>query len=253
MRRLVLVSLPLFVATPALAQDRVDQVPSSATQTPPSTEPRPAAAPQDAPSRREAGAAPRVLPAEPQPRVEYQPAAPLTDTLRSHFVLAATVGTVASYGRVDSAHSITNTLGQGWLAGGELGYGISRHIAIGLVGEASSFSGGSICSDCKANAWSAAPFLRYHLVQGVRFDPWMSIGAGVAALSYDNQLTKRSYFGGVLRASVGGDWYASSQLGIGPVLSVDLRSYMDHPTGTSASQEARLLVGLRVVVDVPGK
>ena len=89
-------------------------------------------------------------------------------------------------------------------------------------------------------------------VQGVRFDPWVSAGLGFRETHGANES-----FTGIdwARLQVGGDWYATSQFGFGPLIELSLGTFV----GSSGSNletkavDAHFVIGGRIVFDSPGK
>jgi hypothetical protein len=149
----------------------------------------------------------------------------------------------------------TDVVGLGPAFSLEAAVGVSRTVAIGLWGQLASFGGSDDCSDCSAQSFAGGAFVRYHLVQGVRFDPWMSAGVGFRSTSLDGPTGEQSYSGVEwLRLAVGGDWYAFSLLGLGPFLELDMGVYNSRPDdGRDAAAHFQLLFGARITLDVPGK
>jgi hypothetical protein len=95
------------------------------------------------------------------------------------------------------------------------------------------------------------PLIRYHLVQGVRFDPWLSAGAGFRKTT----LGSEAWTGvDIVRLALGGDFYAWPSLGFGPFVEMAIGTYVDAtPKLTSHNVNANFTLGLRVVLDAPGK
>jgi len=85
-------------------------------------------------------------------------------------------------------------------------------------------------------------------VQGTRFDPWGSFALGVRSTNVDSRLGSNNYLGvDILKISLGGDWYPTSNFGFGPYVSFDWGTY-GHDGGHTG-----LSTGLRLVLDLPGK
>jgi len=147
-------------------------------------------------------------------------------------------------------------LGSGLGLSLEAAIGVSRTVALGVWGQAVSFGSSDECPDCSASSLAGGVFARYHLVQGVRFDPWLSAGLGFRTTSIDDTPTGKQDYSGIewLRLAVGGDWYAFSLLGFGPFLEFDMGVFSTHPdsAGDSAAH-FQLVLGARITLDVPGK
>src|SRR5690606_33238202 len=91
--------------------------------------------------------------------------------------------------------------------------------------EYTAFSDGDRCARCGASSFAGGPFLRYHLVQGTRFDPWASVAVALRHLSTD-ELGDTSGLDW-LRLELGADWYALSQIGFGPYAGLTLGTFTD--------------------------
>ena len=134
-----------------------------------------------------------------------------------------------------------------------LGYGLSRYLDAGLSLTYENLSYRGSCHDCSARLLSPVLQLGYHLVQGVRFDPWVRIGVGLSTLRLTTPAVKFDYLGvDWIDASVGGDWYATKEVAVGPELSFSLNTYAKHPEGTQWAASERIALGLRVTFDPIG-
>lgn len=176
------------------------------------------------------------------------------DTLAGHFSLSPSVAVAVPFGHLDAATTQSRLLGVGPAFGVELGYGVSHNVMIGLWGQLLRLGSGSACSNCSTQSLAAGPFIAYHLVQGVRFDPWMSAGLGYRADSVTVGGTSVSYSGiEWARLELGGDWYALPQLGVGPFLQLETGWFSQHPAGSNGALHWHFLAGARVTFDLPGK
>ena len=237
-----------------LAQSRADQLPATSPDVVPPASPLPGNGLNNVPSRPDLAAIHRVTPPEKEPVPTIVTAGPVVDTLSRHFVLgfAATYG--RAFGRLDSRTSSTENMGAAESLMADIGYGLSPHFALALQGALGGAGNTSTCSDCSARFWLVRPWLRYHLVQGTRFDPWLGVGAGLRGLTLKGRPGSDSYLGvDLVSLAVGGDWYATSQIGFGPLLSLEVTRYLRGPDGTSARNSTTLLTGIRAVLDLPGK
>lgn len=182
---------------------------------------------------------------------------PAVDTLGGHVSLAGSAGLAVPFGELQQNGAASHLMGTGWGFGAELGYGVSRSVVLGVWGQALLLGSGSTCSRCSTNSFAGGPFVRYHLVQGTRFDPWMSAGLGFRTTKITGALGGDLSYSGLewLRLRMGGDWYPFSKLGFGPYLELDAGHYLSRPSQVSGSASAHLSfeLGLRVIVDLPGK
>src|SRR5262249_15156270 len=103
--------------------------------------------------------------------------------------------------------------------------------------------------------FAIGPFIRYHLVQGVRFDPWMASGLGYRTTTARYQHTSHDYSGFEwLRLQIGGDLYPWSAGGIGAVSEVDIGVCGNRPSERVGSAvHWMFLTGARITLDFPGK
>ncbi len=182
---------------------------------------------------------------------------PAKDLLGAHVLIGAAVSPSWSLGRLSRDVSAADGLGTGFGAHLDAGIGLSRYVALGVFGSFAGYSRGDSCgSRCSGRAFSVGPFVRYHLAQGLRFDPWLSLGAGYRQLSFDSADGSRQKFAGVewLRLELGADYYAFSGFAVGPYGALGLSSYSKRPADAgSASVNTELSLGLRVLLDLPGR
>ena len=203
--------------------------------------PAPAPAPGTAPD-----SGPVVVPAEnAQPALEPIPSA--HDTLGGHFVLGAALGPRWPFGDLEQGKDQQDYLGAALAVTVDVGYGLSRNVVIGAWGEFDNHYAPSACSECSGKSFAGGPFVRYHLVQGTRFDPWGAFALGVRSTNVDRRIGDDHYFGvDFLKLTLGGDWYPTSNVGIGPYFTFDAGTY-------GSNVHTGLGTGLRLVVDLPGK
>ncbi|HKY36879.1 MAG TPA: autotransporter outer membrane beta-barrel domain-containing protein [Polyangiaceae bacterium] len=205
---------------------------------------------------------------EPQP-----PLVPRSkDLLSRHFLAGASVGPAWSLGKLGSNVTTVHNLAAGLLLQGDLGFGLSRSMVLGVWGNYARYSDGDTCAspanptpDCSAYSFSVGPFVRYHLSQGLRFDPWVLLGGGYRRMRFnqdtqsplaDPYVTETQTYSGLnwLRLELGGDYYAWSGVGLGPFGALSLSSYTDRPEGAGdASVNTELSLGLRLLLDLPGR
>ncbi len=242
-------SASLFLAGLASAQ-----TPDSAA---PAADPAASAPDAVAPAAAPAPAAPAVVvvPNEPdQPVLEPIPSA--HDTLGHHFVIGGAFGAKWPFGSLVNGAKQNQSLGAGLALNLDLGFGVSRNVVLGVWGEFDDFSSPSACPSCSTKSFAGGPFLRYHIVQGTRFDPWGAIALGLRQTKLDPGAgnATSSFFGpDWLRLTLGGDWYPLANLGIGPYVEFDVGAYNSHPGSAGVALHTGLGTGLRVVLDFPGK
>lgn len=183
-------------------------------------------------------------------QIEVPPVTPAPDTLAGHIQLAVGPTLALPFARLDNRTTFRDTADTGFGLGADVGIGVSRSVVVGGYLQYLKYSEANECPSCDPTSLAFGAFVRYHLVQGVRFDPWTSVGIGYRTLD-----TGSGSYSGVewLRFSIGGDWYALSQLGFGPYLELDLGTFTDRPSGTDAAVYATFAAGLRLAFDLQGK
>jgi len=211
-----------------------------------------------APADAQAGLDPAVPPAvhlvdDSEPKAPVVPRAP--DLLGSHVLIGAALGPAWSLGKLGSSEAAVRGFGTGFGLRADAGFGVSRSVALGVWGSFAKYTDGDRCDSCLGQAFAVGPFVRYHLSQGLRFDPWLTLGGGYRQLSYTSAGAKQK-FSGVewLHFELGADYYLFSGLGLGPYGALSLSSYSSRPSGAGdAAVNTELSVGLRFLLDLPGR
>jgi hypothetical protein len=180
---------------------------------------------------------------------------PAPDSLGGHFVIAAGAAYVFPFGRLGSDMAQRRQLDPGLGIGVDMGYGASRQVIVGAWGQFALFPEGSACLDCTATSLAVGPFVRFHLVQGLRFDPWLSFGVGYRNLAIDDGSQTETFRGlDWARAQLGGDWYPSSNFGFGPFMELVSGGYFERPESAGALRTYwHLAVGARLTLDFSGR
>jgi hypothetical protein len=271
-------------AEPSAGQPRTGQPPASASATPPAAAPpsspqgepktpasaeppdtAPTPSPYDGQASEEAAPTEQAPPRPPPaalhaelarrpPPVERpaEPVAPARDTVGGHFVVAVDAGFIVPFGSVASGVPQSRTMGLGLSVGGDLAYGISRTVMLGAYIDVGLPSAEGASSNHSISTIAAGPLIRYHLVQGMAFDPWLSGGIG-----FRRTTDGPTSFTGIdwMRLALGGDWYPASNFGFGPILELSLGTFFAQSPGAlgNASVNASFVLGGRFVFDVPGK
>lgn len=145
----------------------------------------------------------------------------------------------------------------GWGGGGaiDLTYGLDRYVALGAYAELNSLGDSGKCSDCSGRILSSGAFVRYHVSQGLRLDPWVTYGLGYMAFGSeeDNDV---AHYAGIewMRLQVGADWYVAPSLLIGPVVGLSAAHAVERPDGEDPGGPLmRATLGLRIAFDAPGR
>ncbi len=194
-------------------------------------------------------------PNQPDEPLAPSPPANVADSLAGHVIAGAGLSFSAPRGRFAKSALARDYVNEGMQVDGDLSLGVSRYAALGVAGKWHRYPSADSCKDCRAQGFGVGPQVRYHLVQGTRFDPWLS-----AAVTYQwlqlSHADQTSDFAGidVLALRVGGDWYFASNLGIGPFLALDATVFTKRPEWAGRSDLLwSFSAGARFVFDHPGK
>jgi len=209
-----------------------------------------------------AGAEPLLQPPSPTPVPNDEPQPPFVadaaDTLGGHIVVGGSAAFAVPWGDFQQGTTASD-LGPGYGFGLDLGYGLSRSVVVGIWGQYSLYAEGADCGNCTASSYAVGPFVRYHLVQGMRFDPWLLAGIGYRAMSIEpgnRPGIGQGDYAGVewIHFALGGDYYPVKNFGFGPLVEFDMGVFGKHPAEDLGSELHYTFVGgLRLVLDVPGK
>ncbi len=164
-------------------------------------------------------------------------------------MLGASVGAKWQFGSLEQDRKLNDFLGTALVLNLDLGYGLTRNIVLGVWGGFDNHGAPSDCRLCSGGkSFAGGPFIRYHLVQGTRFDPWGSFALGVRSTTVDTDVGSKDYFG---------RRYHEAQPGRGLVPDVQLRfrpvRHVRLGHLRQLGRPHRLGTGLRLVVDLPGK
>lgn len=180
---------------------------------------------------------------------------PARDTRGGHFLAAAGAALWVPMGRIESGVPMADLFGPSLALTLTLGFGVSRTTVAGLWGHFAPLSSASDCSKCDGQYFAGGPFVRYHLAQGIRTDPWISLGVGVRSLSVEQDGQSSQYLGlDWLRLRFGGDFYPTSNFGFGPFIEWNLGNPITKSEGKLDGRVyAQFLVGGEFAFDVPGR
>ncbi len=194
------------------------------------------------------------------PEVEMdEPPPPLvpeaSDGLSGHFLAGLGAAVQAPFGQLTRSERLDPGAGFGGML--DLGFGVSRTVVAGIWGNLFEYGSGN-------TSYAFGPSVSYHLVQGVRFDPWLLAGVGYRSMTLDTAGVKRHFAGfEFAHVAVGGDYFLFSGVGLGPWLNFDsgvftTRSHYDasgQPTGKlpGVATHFGFSGGLRLVLGLPGR
>jgi hypothetical protein len=185
---------------------------------------------------------------------ESPPVPPASDLLAGHPLLGVAGKLAVPFGELDTDRSFGSRVGPGLGVAGDLGIGVSRYVELGVWGDYVVYGEDSECPGCETSSFGVGPYLRYHLVQGMRFDPFVSVGVGYRSLTLADEGVETTEAGlAWMKLSLGGTWYALSQLGFGPYLELELATLTDTPATADPSVFANFGAGLRLQLDFRGR
>ncbi len=177
------------------------------------------------------------------------------DHVSGHFQIGVSANYVAPFGRLSDEYARTARGGGGALFNLDLNYGLDRFVFIGTYGQYSLLGSSAKCEGCTATEWGAGLQAGYHLVQGLRIDPWISYGVGFRSLSAESAHKTAEYPElEWMRLSVGANWFATSNWALSPVAVFSAASTLDAPDPETAGRvDLRFVFGLRMALDFPGR
>lgn len=191
-----------------------------------------------------------------EPGPEPPLVAPAPDTLGGHIAISPSFGVAFPFANLEDGAAQSDVMSKGWAFGLDAAYGISRAVAVGAWGQHLRLGSSDACPECKTQSSAVGAFVRYHLVQGMRFDPWMGAGLGFRTTKISSPGGDLTYSGMEwLRLQVGGDWYAFDKVGFGPFVELDMGRYSSRSPGSigTGANHWTFLTGARITLDLPGK
>ncbi len=251
---------PLSTSAAAAAADSNQPPPPSAA--PPMPAPATEASPEP-PADAAAAEPPTTDPegAEPPPAPLV---APGEDLVSKHLNASALAILAVPFGSLEWELPWYDVASPGPGAGVELTVGVSRNVSIGAWGDLVVLGSGPECRHCSTLTLALGPLVRYHLVQGMRFDPHVTAGIGVRSTTTQSAPDDLDYLGlDWLRVTAGGDWYATPNLAFSPFVTLaagaTVRLPDASPVRLAPGEERRsgvygqALFGLRLTLDAPGR
>jgi hypothetical protein len=214
--------------------------------------------------------APRAVLGQERPQDAYDDEAPLDpgagtprpaapDWRSGTLLLSAGGGYSVPLGSFASGITAGERVSGGPAVNGALGFGLSRNTSFQIQGTYGWFSGTEACPSCTGNSLGVGLGLTYHLVQGIAFDPWGSVGVGYRTINITvpvtaggvEALTGGGRYHGIdfARVAFGGDFYPHPAFGIGPYVEGAFGSFRLRPVESQPSIYAFVQVGLRFVLD----
>jgi len=187
---------------------------------------------------------------------EEPPEGPLVpsaaDLLGGHLMIGASGSLIVPFGSYDqSVRAKEAGFGFGGMI--DVTFGVSRAVALGVYGRY--FTQPFRCDTCRSDTLAVGPFAVFHVVQGLRFDPWILFGVAYERASL-SQPGRTATFSGIewMRVAIGGDYYALSGFAFGPYAELDLGTFVERPdTDDPPTVHGGFVAGLRFSFDTPGR
>lgn len=228
------VAAPSSVPEPDQARTKLEDATASGSQ------PEPAELP----------AAPRVPPAQ--------------DLVSRHGYFSALALLAFPFGSLERGLPWYDVAAPGPGAGLDLSVGVSRNVSLGVWADLAVLGAGPDCDGCSTLTLSIGPLVRYHLVQGMRFDPQVTAGIGLRSMATRGATNDLDYLAlDWLRFAAGGQWYATPNLAVAPFVALAAGATVQLPDSSPirlAPGEDRksgvyglMLLGLRLTFDAPGR
>ncbi len=178
-----------------------------------------------------------------------------TDLVGGHLQMGVNAGYAFPFGRLSDEASHLDRAGRGGVFGVDVNYGLDRFVFVGVYGQYGLFGDSSNCDGCSATEWGVGLQTTYHVVQGLKIDPWISYGVGFRQLSTKSDADSYSY--GALewmRLSVGTNWFATSTFFVSPYATFSAASTVVASDDETAGRvDMRFLFGIRLGLDLPGR
>lgn len=208
-----------------------------------------------------AGAQPSPTGEDDEPEREGRPKAYAPDGRSGHVQIAAVSAAEFPAGDLAPGRALTDVVDVGASVGGSISVGVSRYLSLDASAKVGFLFPRNDCDSCEGRVVGAGLGLRYHLVQGSAFDPWIRLGMGyrLFEIEHDQAETARvlavesgSYHGlDAAQLAFGGWFYPVRGFGLGPFMSTELGTFLDWPEGTPRVTRAYAFfqLGLAVVID----
>ncbi len=184
------------------------------------------------------------------------------DTLRGRFTLSLAGGLMIPFGSLEKEIPWRRASGLGPSAELEPAIGVSRSVMLGLWAHISQPGHGGACESCTTQSVAGGPLIRFHIVQGLKLDPWVSMGVGVRSIAVSAEASSAYVGFEWLRLSLGSDWYASRGTAVGPYVQFvggstltrpDAPPVGDRPFDARGSVYGVFSAGLRLSLAVPSR
>ncbi|MEM9877428.1 MAG: hypothetical protein AAF928_21190 [Myxococcota bacterium] len=131
---------------------------------------------------------------------------------------------------------------------GEVGFGLSRHVVLGLAGGYTRLTGAR-CAGCAGNSGDVGLRVTGYIAQGFGLEPWASFGVGyrytrltLGGLSTPEEFDRDVHAFDLARFVVGAAYHPVASVGVGPYLGADigLRDVTSSPRAYGAATRVKV-------------
>ena len=252
-RSAIAAAIPILYVSPVFAQSQVQHVPHTTAETASADGLVPNGTVPENPETTNSAGPVVITPKEREPELPVRRAVLDRDELAGHVRLGAALAYGTFSGNYLSRTPIGRNLGGSPILSVDLGFGLSRQLELVVATDFSMGLAGSSCSECESKSWSIGPMLRYHLVEGTRFDPWLALGVAYRHNSWNFGTSRSMDSLEFTKLAIGGDWFVTSLLTVGPVLSLGLDTATTEHANEKPALFAVYFAGIRVMLDLPGR
>ncbi|MCH2108991.1 MAG: hypothetical protein MK135_06650 [Polyangiaceae bacterium] len=176
-------------------------------------------------------------------------------------------GLYVPYGRLGHNLALSDVARTGYGFAGDIGWGLSRFVFLGVEADWSSYGSPQSCEECRLKAYSVGGFLRYHLADGLAGSPFIMYGVGLRSLQLqgtgslnDETLSVDGKYWAVewLKLKLGADLYTRHHWGIGGFLQFTGSTIASRPStwidsAEKNGAEGRFSLGLRLLFESPSR
>ncbi len=187
------------------------------------------------------------------------------DWRTGHFLLSGRFGLLSPTGNAavvgtdieQQNIAVADLASTGLLFGGTLGFGVSRHGVVEATVDYGRLGAQLGCPACSGTQLAIGLGVSYHMAQGIALDPWVSYGLGVRLSSFHvpnltTNGTETQHYRGIdlARLALGGDFYPTPFVGLGPFLEADIGTNVKFPfPDYGGSVYAMFTFGVRLTLD----
>lgn len=183
------------------------------------------------------------------------------DIRTGHVYIDAFGGALFPAGNIAPGSGLGEVASYGFVVGGTIGVGVSRHAELDLRGSYGMFSAPTECESCSSDMATGGLGFTAHLTQGAAFDPWFRYGAAYRTFSVEHGEDEATsvlavgngrYHGvDIAQLTLGADFFPAKGFGFGPFLEVDMGTFVAWPDDSLRGTRfyAFFSVGLEIELD----